>query len=95
MTKQGHTPGPWTVERIPVEDNMGYQYRINSKVGWEVCRVNHAASSNQDAERYGNAYLIAAAPEMLKFLKNINWPMPEEEIPILIKLIAKAEGDAE
>jgi len=61
-----HTPGPWTVT----------QYGIRSRAG-HICQIIHPGRYSDQSERYerenaertGDARLIAAAPDMLKALQ--------------------------
>ena len=67
LTTDQHTPGPWWVER-----RVGDALQINAKHRGEgssycVASINHWEG---DADK-ANARLIAAAPELLKALKEL------------------------
>ena len=63
-----HTPGPWTIGRTDF-DNAGEVIEINAPDGTSVA---HVLSSDEitEAER-ADAFLIAAAPELLEALKQM------------------------
>ncbi len=55
-----HTPGPWhTVAKVSIADSNDYG----------ICEA--ATSNKTQEERYANACLIAAAPELLEALKSM------------------------
>lgn len=87
-----HTPGPWNVEGCTVG-----QYRIRAKQGpLDVCPATVYSQSD--------AYLIAAAPELLAACKDIVFTINTlgidsfSDAPDLLRTavaaIAKAEGNA-
>lgn len=68
-----HTPGPWKIERVPIESRGGSNtaYKIGPMC---VClyddwRAREAGIS--EAENTANALLIVAAPDMLAALQEI------------------------
>lgn len=75
--KHQHTAGPWLVFPIdsPEETKLNYIERL--RVGPEegthtvVCLTN-GGHANATAEERANAHLIAAAPELLAALQEIN-----------------------
>jgi hypothetical protein len=95
MGNPKHTPGPWRVE---------YDHICTDDLSVRICRTpepgRRASISQQDA----NARLIAAAPELLEWLKEsvehaekfIDADDPENTIPGFYwsakAAIAKAEG---
>jgi hypothetical protein len=65
MTKAAHTPGPWKV------DVFTTAILIESRVG---CICEMPSDHGQHAERrVANARLIAAAPELLEALEDLDW----------------------
>lgn len=68
-----HTPGPWAVQKevIALYNSAGGwandAQRINGRTPYGYCVAQVVGS--MDAERQANAYLIAAAPELLSTLK--------------------------
>lgn len=97
-SKAAHTPGPWTVERL------GEGHQIVQKTGYVICAISPIISLRKDHP--ANARLIAAAPEMLEALKQLNiiiqaggdfqiGPKGRHSTlkESLNKLIQKAEGD--
>ena len=85
MSDTKHTPGPWHVT-----ENDG-EYSIN----WPDCV---GIKPFKDERRKANAYLIAAAPEMLEALKQVVSKVEKEysidftDIPLVKAAILKAEG---
>ncbi len=65
MSKPKHTQGPWVYQ----EDSDEYTHivRPKSNAGQIICHLRQDASGTAEA----NARLIAAAPEMLAMLKEI------------------------
>ena len=62
------TPGPWTITDTEVDGDDQY-YRIEAK-GYGTVALVDATPVDDDSLR-ANARLIAAAPEMVAFIKNI------------------------
>ena len=97
MTKKfsnKYTPGPWIVLET---DEFGGTTITNGK--------SLQAERTAQAFSLGNAYLIAAAPEMLEALKDILVVIPRydlkdqtecyiQALDAVLKAIAKAEGGA-
>lgn len=90
MTTQ-HTPGPWDLE------DHGYKYVISKPgegyITRDVCRMDGSTMAAFDQK--ANARLIAAAPELLAALKELD-AKPEHTNSWLKAraAIAKAEGRA-
>jgi len=61
MTTQ-HTPGPWYIDRILNNANLGYRAIIDGD-GYTVCSPSPMGQAN--------ARLIAAAPDLLAVLEEI------------------------
>lgn len=68
--KQGHTPGPWTMDRPRDEFSVAH---INGKNWWELASVVVRLSGDVIDHPQGcaNARLITAAPELLEALQAI------------------------
>lgn len=81
-----HTPGPWTAV-VGMRDNRSRYY--------EVKRSTMALDPNiAVCDSAADARLIAAAPELLEALKWAARELQEawdEDIPLLDRIIAKAE----
>jgi len=97
QTVVGHTPGPWRItdeiDRFHGGEFIRYGGINDAKTGpvAVVCDFNRY---DRDDERKANAALIAAAPELLAFLKLLE---ADDDAPLqwrgrAIDLIAKAEG---
>jgi hypothetical protein len=82
-----HTPGPWriTTDFIGVHDEDGRQ----------IASLDSEGSPEIDEdESLANAYLMAAAPEMLALLKEVLYGLSDRElIDKVFLLIGKARGD--
>lgn len=94
MSRTKHTPGPWTVMRTP----SGYDH-IRGPNGK---RISHECSDldDLDAEGMANAYLIAAAPELLEACRVAVAIFSErlsqtDDMRPIYDAIAKATGGAE
>lgn len=80
MSEANHTPGPWTV--LPEEADKDYLRIRGTRLGvrYKVANVHHlrfegvhaVVRERDDAESMANARLIAAAPELLEALKNLD-----------------------
>jgi hypothetical protein len=89
---QKHTPGPWEVD--PEK-----KYRV-LKYG-SLCVVNSLAVAGLREgaaieEAYANAALIAAAPDLLAFVRCVaagNYGTLQEMEAAAARLVAKAEGE--
>ena len=86
-----HTPGPWKA-------TMAYGYRIEANGGKVVARLpTHCPLTGEDP---ANAYLIAAAPELLDVCQMVlaeidgNPDIPDHDKQLLREAIAKATGQA-
>ncbi len=64
-----HTPGPWGLRTHKDDDGNMLFCRIVDDYNREV--ANTATGNFGDENEYANAYLIAASPEMLYTLENI------------------------
>jgi hypothetical protein len=90
-----HTPGPWFISRDE-RDGMSWNNHIASVPDpkSEICAMFHDGTPNNEIGE-ANAILIAAAPDLLKALKQIvsDWEDGEpEDIVDACAAIAKAEG---
>ena len=88
-----HTPGPWPVRRV----NFGVYHAGPAKLeypGKEA--IHYAAKSGVDllARRLADAYLIAAAPNMLVALDYVLWSF-ECGDPVNLQIIRDAAALAE
>jgi hypothetical protein len=107
MTDSKHTPGPWTAAfgnvggpSIMVSDENSN--RFIASVREKFIRIGACGPEAEDRspEANANAYLIAAAPELLELvrlyeitLRNRDQTETEARILVAVKLaIAKAEG---
>lgn len=70
MSAAKHTPGPWTRSHLTIKDSRGM-------IVAEAAAPHHLLKGeerNEDMEWCkGNARLIAAVPELLEALKEIEW----------------------
>ncbi len=75
-----HTPGPWEI----VRDGDNYDKQLNedflcsicdTKQEFYICRVWEDAGEERE-ESEANARLIAAAPDMLAMLEELEWNIP-------------------
>lgn len=92
---RGHTPGPWTVdlEDYGIMDNMT-PYVVVENGAVAVARVPNRYLSN-DLPLEANARLIAAAPDMLTLIEDIEQSLTADDTYRLLreacrKVIAKA-----
>ncbi len=107
MPMNDHTPGPWSVEDNAIMADVGAYIATVSTAGDFPCLdQDEETQEHVKAECAANARLIAAAPELLKYLasfvrlsdekiKNPEMAWPTWETPLLIEAraaIAKAEG---
>lgn len=65
--RNSYTRGPWLVGR-----NDGFSVPINAshELAFDLATVNHGGN---DSEALANAKLIAAAPDMLTVLRDLEW----------------------
>lgn len=88
MTKAQHTPGPWII------GSNGLIMACTNTV--MIARVGaDNPNFSRAADHAVNAYLIAAAPDMLKVLESIYLGhLTPEQADEVIAVIAKAKGEA-
>lgn len=102
----GHTPGPWWIDETAGMDSdeiiifgprKGCQYNRRKNV-WEMAKIDNGCfwdNPKTKAEDWANAYLIAAAPELLAALERAVGQL-SSDCPGTIQqaraAIAKAEG---
>jgi hypothetical protein len=72
-----HTPGPWETRQLTSSTRV-YSTEFNNA---EICSIQRSrfASGPTTARREADARLIAAAPEMLAALKEIEWMFDGQE----------------
>lgn len=78
-----HTPGPW--EAVEIIDHISVESKKQTIATFFTYQENYLSNAN----------LIAAAPEMLEALKNIendDQRLPNSAWGLIQKAIAKAEG---
>lgn len=96
-----HTDGPWFVNRknnIQVTGNMNViQTHSNDGLGYHIAYSTGWEDNKETAEESKcNAYLIAAAPDLLEALEGILSAqlLPEYHQKIAKAAIAKAKGES-
>ena len=90
-----HTPGPWIVKR------NGVRSPVNSEDGRHIAMINYNPMTIPDEMHEANARLVAAAPEMLEVLIELQesaqyWSEYDVPIGIIDRLnavISKAKGE--
>jgi hypothetical protein len=104
-TELKHTPGPWSWKILPLKSyHKVPEISICNADGQEFIRQSYDTYSDQATLSIGDAYLIAAAPEMLEAAELLltNWPegrdgMDFDQLPVGVKsmraAIAKAKGE--
>jgi hypothetical protein len=96
MTK--HTPGPWRVS----SDEDGVSIRMGSTLRdlsyYDNADLWTCESDEEDEAAMANAHLMAAAPDMLEALENLEnddgTTMPPSAWELVQTAIAKAKGEA-
>ena len=98
-----HTPGPWEL-KTDMQGNDGEVFvSKDGRLAWVFPRNEGNTKKKDlwkfvDPERDANARLIAAAPELLRFVKNFStWEYPiksdwDRLIRVSKELVVKAEG---
>ena len=94
-----HTPGPWVIERVDKQYYDSHTGQPSSTLSWmnidsggRTVASAHSFTENMEA----NARLIAAAPEMLEALQEIERGVSTlDAARIAAKAIAKATGGEE
>lgn len=106
------TPGPWSavqqyVDEVSVIDGKGFKVvtaeRTAILMDWDKKGFEHWGDEGGNRhlsgpEQFANAYLIAAAPELLKALQLImegDFYMPKESADVAKLAIAKALGESQ
>lgn len=97
MTRTLHTQGPWEPIKgsIPDDDLRCAVVVIREDVAYLVATIENGAPGDICATEYANAKLIAAAPDMLEALQNIendNAHMPPSAWKMIQNAITKATG---
>jgi hypothetical protein len=94
MNKSKHTPGPWTVFSDSYGDRPGIEADAFSVVIYGYGEDDDGGVQGKSKEEeLANAYLIAAAPDMLEALKNLENDdnhIPLEAWQMVQSAIAKA-----
>jgi K+/H+ antiporter YhaU regulatory subunit KhtT len=94
-----HTPAPWRAGTGITNDGARVVVSEDGRIADVHVRDENAPKKNlwqfEDAEREANARLIAAAPDLLAALENINkFPrVPEVVREVCRAAIAKAKGE--
>lgn len=101
-----HTPGPWVVETVPTACGICHKVgpfpgkRPDDKPRHACLYADYPSKRNPaDDELEANAYLIAAAPDLLAACKEARiWLLgragTERQVSLLDEAIAKATGSA-
>lgn len=91
MTEIKHTPGPWVVAHKDMTGNV-----LVDAGPYYVCTCWHYHGSVVEKEMSANARLIAAAPELLDALYDVDATATDAYDPVMLAkvqaAIAKAEG---
>jgi hypothetical protein len=93
MNKSKHTPGPWTVFVNSYSNRPGIEADAFSVVIYGYKDDDAGVQGKSKEEELANAYLIAAAPDMLEALKNLENDdnhIPLEAWQMVQSAIAKA-----
>jgi len=94
MNKSKHTPGPWTIFERGYGDRPGIEADAFSVVIYGCGEDDDGGVQGKSKEEeLANAYLIAAAPDMLEALKNLKNDdnhIPLEAWQMVQSAIAKA-----
>jgi hypothetical protein len=100
----GHTPGPWTYEGD--HTHRQFNIRMLGRDAQHICTVNnlppHVLANREQSTAEANARLIAAAPDLLAALVELDaWAMnesgadyPNGTFEVVRAAIAKAEAVA-
>lgn len=97
MTK--HTPAPWKVVGVPVTDKNGKRHPDSMR---KVVTSSGGSVMCNGSNKFANAHLIAAAPELLEALNRARYELVTEKfypetapvIQVIDAAIAKARGEA-
>ncbi len=91
MNESKHTPGPWTHSNLVVRAGRSQKHPMGRQIA--DCYRELPAGHFDEGENAANAQLIAAAPDMLEALQNIendNQHMPDTAWKLITDAIAKA-----
>ena len=97
-----HTPGPWTYNILPLKSyHKVPEISIYNADGHEFIRQSYDTYSDQAMLSEGDACLIAAAPDMLEVLQELDesaYYWSQYDVPVGIhdrikSAIAKAKGE--
>lgn len=90
----GHTKGPWLIKQQPKKAIW-----VIAADGFHIAEVNKYAATHGDKKDVDNAYLLAAAPEILeqlvlahRMLLQTDWAHEDEAMGAITAAIAKAKG---
>ena len=89
QTKTTHTPGPWKLLHHTAAQHDGDRAIYGPGDKW-IADMN--GGPNDNSETLANARLIAAAPDMLRALKQLSKNYGMEVASIVFPVINKAEG---
>ena len=94
-----HTPGPWTPDRDP-RIGMEWNIHILDQRGHAICFMAHSDGASNERDE-ANAVLVAAAPDLLEALKQIEpiltrmyGPQAAELPPMQVVRAAIAKAEA-
>lgn len=90
MSKTKHTPGPWGVGLYPEDPN---QYIVTKNQTIATCDQGYYDNPIDAETCKANAHLIAAAPELLKLIEQINDWYGENGGPLSWDSIGLTEDD--
>lgn len=95
MSAAKHTPGPWLVAR----HQRSGAHRVTltpDDANGDICNVLACLGARTSAEVEANAYLIAAAPELLEALEYIKKTavLDREHLRVIDAAVARATGGA-
>lgn len=93
-----HTPGPWQLERLTGDHDIGIRVTGPVVSGYTAFIRTGWPHENQRVEQEANAKLIAAAPDLLEALMTLVSSYDAEdsfaELTVARAAIAKATGSA-
>lgn len=91
----GHTQGPWITKRSNTPSDGGWDYAIGADGNCIAECFEVVAENDKRVDAKANARLMAAAPDMLEALENIendDEHMPPSAWALIQTAITKARG---